>query len=214
MTTSSAPAPSASATSHALVQASARELVSLIGAGKDAQALASYLDALDGQARIAAVRQLSRRALGELYEQCKSAPAAALDEFLPTAVAAGQTEIFSGLNSLPLFRRFQKRFSRTPSGTIIGYNFQTMSFITGPGYFTVVQADREILFDYTKVPDQSEVPADWPTVKPNGRGFSRFVYKDMHDFCRRVSADVVIGKATRLGKSIGQYFVLTRGAAT
>ena len=43
------------------------------------------------------------------------------------------------------------------------------------------------------------------------RGLPRLVYKDMYDYCRRVTDDVVIGAATRLGKPIGQYFVLARG---
>ncbi len=190
------------------------ELAALIRAGGDPQALASYLDAMAVQPRIAAVRRLSRKALGELYQHCASAPTATLAEFMPSALPAGQTLIFSGLNSLPLFRRFEKRFTRTARGTIVGYNFQLMSLFTGPGYFTVEQAGSEILFDYTKVPAQSEVPADWPRVRPNNRGLSHFIYKNMHDFCRRVSRDVVIGQATRLGKPIGQYFVLVRGAAT
>jgi hypothetical protein len=200
-----------SGSSYPLV--AARELTSLIAAGGDPQGLASYLDAMDGQARIAAVRRLSRRALGELYQHCGSSPPATLAEFLPAAVPVGQTEIFSGLNSLPLFRRFQKRFARTRSGAVIGFNHQTMMLFTGPGYFTVEQADSEILIDYTRVPAQSDVPADWPKVQPNNRGLSHFVYKNMHDFLRRVSADVFIGQATRLGKPIGQYFVLVRGAA-
>ena len=55
----------------------------------------------------------------------------------------------------------------------------------------------------------------WPTGKgPNNRGLSILVYKDLHDFCRRVSRDVIIGQATRLGKPMRQYFVLVRGAVT
>ncbi len=192
--------------------AAGRELTALIRAGGDPQALAAYLDAMDPQGRIAAVRRLSRKALGELYAHCASAPPATLAEFLPENLAVGETAIFSGLNSLPLFRLFEKRFTRTQNGAVIGFNFQLMSFFTGPGYFTVVPAGNEILFDYTQVPGAAEAPADWPKVKPNNRGLSHFVYKNMHDFCRRVSRDVIIGRATRLGKPIGQYFVLVRGA--
>lgn len=193
--------------------AAGREIYRLIRAGGDPQVLAAYLDAMEPQGRIAAVRRLSRRALGELYEHCHSAPPATLAEFLPASLAVGETAIFSGLNSLPLFRKFEKRFTRTASGAIIGFNFQLMSIFTGPGYFTVEPAGSEILFDYTKVPAASAAPADWPRVKPNNRGLSHFVYKNMHDFCRRVSRDVIIGRATRLGKPIGQFFVLVRGAA-
>ena len=78
----------------------------------------------------------------------------------------------------------------------------------------VETAGNELLIDYTKVPRQEQAPASWPPVLPNNRGLSHFVYKNMHDFCRRVSRDVVIGQATRLGKPIHQYFVLARGAVT
>ena len=215
MTTTQASAPPESlspAAQQALVAGG--ELTALIRKGGDPQGLASYLDALDVQSRIAAVRRLSRKALGELYQHCASAPPLTLAEFMPSSLAVGQTLICSGLNSLPLFRRFEKRFARTARGSIIGYNHQLMSSLTGPGYFMVEQAGSELLIDYTKVPAQDEVPAGWPRVKPNHRGLSIFVYKNMHDFCRRVSRDVVIGQATRLGKPIGQYFVLARGAAT
>lgn len=208
---SSALAVPGTAASSALVRG--RELTRLIRAGGDPQVLAAYLDAMDPQGRIAAVRRLSRKALGELYAHCASAPPATLAEFIPATLAVGETAIFSGLNSLPLFRLFEKRFTRTTSGAIIGFNFQLMSFFTGPGYFTVVPAGSEILFDYTKVPAAADAPTDWPKVQPNNRGLSHFIYKNMHDFCRRVSRDVIIGRATRLGKPIGQYFVLVRGAA-
>lgn len=221
MTTTSAHASSASSSAssssstvgnpqHALV--AGRELGALLKAGGDPLVLASYLDAMEPQARIAAVRTLSRKALGELWQHCASAPPLTMDEFLPSSVAVGQTEIFSGLNSLPLFRKFEKRFARTAGGTVIGYNHQLMAFVTGPGYFMVDPAGSELLIDYTKVPTQEQAPAGWPKVKPNDRGLSMFVYKNMHDFCRRVSRDVVIGQATRLGKPIHQYFVLVRGA--
>lgn len=208
---SSSPSPSPGASpQHALV--ASRELSSLIKAGGDPQVLAAYLDAMQVQARIAAVRTLSRKALGELFQHCANTAPLRLDEFLPAAVSVGKTEIFSGLNSLPLFRKFEKRFARTSRGTIIGFNFQLMSFLTGPGYFMVEQAANELLIDYTKVPTQEQVPAGWPKVKPNDRGLSNFVYKNMHDFLRRVSRDVAIGQATRLGQPIHQYFVLVRGA--
>ena len=47
-------------------------------------------------------------------------------------------------------------------------------------------------------------------MKPNSRGLSRFIYFNMYDYVRRVSPHVVIGAATRLGKPIGQYFVLCK----
>jgi len=187
-----------------------QDLGLLIGAGADPTALAAYLDGLDDAARVREVRSLSRQALAALYERCATAPPLTLSEWVPASIPAGKTVICAGLNNLPTFRIFEKRLVRTASGQVFGFNFQTMSFITGPGYFAVTESGNELLFDYTKVPSQSEVPADWPLVKTNDRGFSTFVYKDMHDFCRRVSRDVLIGHAVRRGKSLPNYFVLAR----
>lgn len=193
-------------------QTTLQDLSLLLGAGADPQALAAYLDGLDAEARIQEVRSLSRTALAALYERCQTAAKMSLAEFLPATVTVGQTAVFAGLNNLPLFRTFEKRFTRTPRGTIVGFNFQSMSPVTGPGYFTLEDSGSELLFDYTKVPAQDEVPASWPKVQPNNRGISNFVYRDLHDFCRKVSGDVVIGHATRRGQSLPQYFVLARGS--
>ena len=47
-------------------------------------------------------------------------------------------------------------------------------------------------------------------MQPNDRGFSRFVYRGMVDYMRRVARDVFIGSAHRGGKELGNYFVLSR----
>lgn len=190
-----------------------QDLAVLIGAGADASALAAYLDGLSSEARVREVQGLPGALLGPLYDACAKAAAFTLDDLVPPSLPAGQTVRYAGKNNLPLFRTFEKRFARTASGSIIGFNFQTMSVFTGPGYFTVTPAGNELLIDYTKVPGADEAPSDWPKVQPNNRGLSHFVYKNLHDYCRRVSDDVVIGHATRLGKSMPQYFVLARIAS-
>mgnify|MGYP000858816625 FL=1 len=187
-----------------------QDLGLLIGAGADPTALAAFLDGLDDAARVRAVRSLSRKDLGALYDRCQSAPPLTLADFVPQSIPVGKTIICAGLNNLPMFRTFEKRLVRTATGQVFGFNFQSMSFVTGPGYFAITESGNELLFDYTKVPSQSDVPADWPKVVPNNSGLSNFVYKDLHDFCRRVSRDVVIGHATRHGKSLPQFFVLAR----
>lgn len=187
-----------------------KDLGVLLFAGADPQTLSAYLDGLHPESRVAEVQGLHASGLQLLYERCEKAQPLVLDEFLPPAVPSGQTVRFSGINNLPLFRTFEKRFIRTKSGAIFGFNFQRLSALTGPGYFRVVQSGSELLFDYTALPMPGDVPADWPAVQPNHRGLSRFIYKNLHDFCRRVSSDVVIGHATRLGTPMGQYFALAR----
>ncbi len=85
-----------------------------------------------------------------------------------------------------------------------------IAWLTGPGYFVVHEdPPRGVAIDYREVPPGK--PGTWPEVKPNDRGFSRFVYRDMVDYMRRVSRDVFIGAAHRHGRELGNYFVLCRG---
>jgi hypothetical protein len=186
-----------------------QDLRLLLGAGASQPALAAYLESLDPERRIVQIRRLAGSDLAKLYDCCAGAPPLLLTDFVPANTPSGKVAIFGGKNSLPAFTFFEKHFTRLADGTVIGFNFQKMSFATGPGYFTVIEGD-ELLFDYTKVPAPDVVPAGWPRVQTNDHGISRFVYRGLHDFCRRVSSGVVIGHATRLGKPLGQYFALAR----
>jgi hypothetical protein len=56
----------------------------------------------------------------------------------------------------------------------------------------------------------NEKPSDWPEIRSNERGLSRFVYGFMIDRLRRVSEHVTIGSAARNGKDLGSYFILSR----
>src|SRR5439155_3681383 len=71
---------------------------------------------------------------------------------------------------------------------------QALAWLTGPGYF-VVHEDRArgAAVDYREIPP--ERPPNWPEIRPNDRGFSRFVFRDMVDYVRRVARDVFVGSA-------------------
>jgi hypothetical protein len=171
--------------------------------------LAAHLDALDTDERVRQCRDLGKAQQKRLWEVCADAAAFTLEDLIPSS-ATGEVR-WAGKNSLALFTHFEKRFARQ-DGSVIGYNFNPgIAWFTGPGYFTTVQAPerpREILFDYTRTP--STGPSGWPAPKANTGGTAKLVYGNMHDFCRRVSATTIIGAATRLGKPIDAYFVLTR----
>lgn len=194
-------------------EAATENLAARIRAGADQASLAAYLDGLDPEDRIREVRSVPGKLMAALYERCAGS-LLTLDYMVPGDVPVGEQVIFAGRNDLLMFRQFEKRFARTSDGAIIGYNHQTMRPFTGPGYFTVLPAGDEIVIDYTKEPTGEDAPAGWPKgwpkVRPNASGLSHLIYKDMQDFCRRVSADVVIGHATKFGKSIGHYFILAR----
>lgn len=186
-------------------------LSTLLHAGAAQPALAAHLDSLLAAERVAQARGLSGRELGELFARCAGAPPLALTDLVPDEATPAQMAIFCGMNSLPAFRVFEKRFFRAADGVIYGYNHQAMRPFTGPGYFTVRAAGAELLLDYTAVPAPgTALPEGWPAVRDNRGGISTLVFADLQDFCRRVSRDVFIGQATRDGKAMKQYFVLAR----
>jgi len=173
-----------------------------------ARTLAEHLASLTPAQRIDDLRGVPGGKMARLFELCADSEPLVPDDIVP-AGATGPI-IHEGKNSLPMFSQFQKRFCRR-DGAMIGYNHQAMSFLTGPGYFTVVEvADKpkELLLDYTQIPASG--PEGWPKVKPNGSGFSYFVYAGMHDYCRKVGPSILIGRAHRNGKISDNYFMLGR----
>lgn len=180
----------------------------------DAQQVRAFLDGLDHAGRMAALTSLHGvGAQAKLYDMARDAPPVTLDELVPPDAPPLREVIWHGKNSLPMFTLFQKRFCRPAAGTgsdqLWGYNHQTMTWVTGPGYF-VCHRDGSVpaAIDYRLVPPQA--PPGWPPVKRNDEGLSRFVYGNMVDYLRRVAAHVVIGRAHRHGKELPNYFLLCR----
>lgn len=182
------------------------------GRDVDLSGLAVYLDRLDGERRVAEVRALARDEQARLFEAAAGVRPVTLDDFVPEAVPPLQPVIHYGRNSLPLFRLFEKRFCRPDrdAGELWGYNEQPWKALTGPGYFVARQASgEEVVIDYCEVPPRK--PAEWPRILPNSARLSRFIYNRTRDFIRGVSQHVTIGRATREGKPMDNWFVLCRG---
>lgn len=176
--------------------------------------IARHLNALDPAERLTQVLAVKGKWVKALYDRMADAPLVSLTEFVPPETQ-GQEVIYEGRNSLAMFTRFQKRFCLAKSGRIVGYNHQSMGFVTGPGYF-VLQPGRqdgpapgEPYVDYTTLPEQDELPEGWPTLKSNDRGLTKTVYGNMNDYLRRVATGVVVGKAYRAGEDIDAHFSLT-----
>ena len=176
--------------------------------------LASWLDGLAGSDRLDAVRACGGpRFQRRLYELAAGAPPVSLDEIVPPDLAPLREVIYHGKNSLPAFTLFQKRFCRpTPeaaAGALWGYNHTNIAWLVGPGYSVCHPVDGPgAAVDYREVPPSH--PPSWPEIKPNDRGASFFVYRNMVDYLRRVSRHVLIGSAYRDGKELGNYFLLCR----
>jgi hypothetical protein len=178
--------------------------------------VARFLDALDATGRVEAIRALGRSEQRRLYAAVDGFLPVRLHDLVPPRVADFVTVRHHGKNTLPLFSHFEKRFcrprgaDRQKPGELYGFNFQSMSPLTGPGYYVARESpDRpEVWVDYTRVPP--EHPEGWPEIRRNERGLGRFVYGFMVDTLRGVSEHVTIGSAARRGKDMGSWFILCR----
>jgi hypothetical protein len=178
--------------------------------------LAALLDGLSHPERVDWVRSVGRSDQRRLYEAAAGFLPLALADLVPPARRDGETVRHFGKNTLPAFTHFEKRFCR-PAGEdpqrptrLYGFNFQSMSWLTGPGYYVATaDPDRpEVLIDYRELPPAA--PAGWPPLRRNEAGAARFVYGFMVDRLRRVSEHVTIGSAIRNGRELGSWFLLAR----
>ena len=175
-----------------------------------------FLDDLNHEARVAAIRSLSGGDLRTLYAGVDGFKRVTLDDLVPPEVEDFATVRHHGKNSLPVFTHFEKRLCRPRQGEreaakeLYGFNFQTLAPVTGPGYFVARESeDRpEVLVDYCNLP--LDCPEGWPPIQPNERGVSRLVYGYLLDTLRGVSDYVTIGSAARKGRDLGSWFALCR----
>jgi hypothetical protein len=181
--------------------------------GATPRRVSDFLDSLSEDDRVAATRSLGRGAQSKLWRLVDGFGELTLDHFVPKGAPVFEPVRHYGRNTLPAFVLFEKRFYRMGDGSSIGganFNPTFIQGITGPGYF-VTREDkntREVLVDYHTVP--TEKPADWPAIKRNEVGLSRFVYGFMIDRMRRVSTQVTIGRANRNGQDMSTWFTLCR----
>lgn len=202
--------PSTGNTAATAERSNGATFASLTERGATLADLGAHLDALDPKTRIAQVRALGMPLQKRLWDLAANGRSLDLATFVE---GVEKTVIYEGKNSLPAFSYFQKRFYRTASGEVFGYNQNPAftSFLTGPGYFIVEPAkDGEILFDYTRVPKTK--PAGWPEIQANERAglIGGLVFGGMLDYIRYVSRHTVIGAAFKGGKPRNQFFLLTR----
>lgn len=195
---------------------------SILDDGVGIEAIASYLDGLSHDQRLAETRGLDRNAQRKLYVKAAESPPIDLAHFVPSERADLDPVRHDGRNTLPLpgrHRLFAKMFCRPKDGTsrLFGYNDAPSRWMVGPGYFVGVPTEGHrtwqdrggVVIDYFQVPD-GPVAAGWPRVVRNTQGLQRFVYDGTRDYMRKVSAHVSIGAAYKGDKPLDHYFVLCR----
>lgn len=181
-------------------------------------ALAAHLDALTETQRVAEAIALNGDEQAKLFEVVQGARRFTLDELAPSSAPALRGVTHEGRNSMLAFTRFAKVFAvpddvSRATGERWGFN-RTSRFVTttvGPGYFVTVQQGDEVLVDYTRLPPRPLIDA--PAILDNASRFSFFVYNRTRDVVRGVSKHVSIGRASRNGKQLDNWFVLCRTGA-
>lgn len=176
--------------------------------GVTSEEVQKHLSALPGDERVRQATTLDRKHQKTLWELSDKTAKITLEEVVPPSRKALDPLPFEGQNNQPIYRMFKKVFYRTSDGKIAGYNESDAAWFAGPGYYILTTNATGTFVDYTQLP--KEKPAGWPEIKDNTDGISRFIYGNMHDYLRRVSNLIFIGRAYRHGKESGNYFILAR----
>ncbi len=177
--------------------------------------ITAALDRMSHAGRLATIRAVTADEQAKLWEMFAESPADR-DHFVPSGTDPLTEVIHHGRNSLPAFNFFQKRFCAADddSEELWGFNHQTMSWITGPGFYVAHDTEEEkdapgaYVINYTRIPPKK--PDDWPEILPNEAKLGRFVYSGMKDYMRKISDHVSIGRAYKSGKPMDAWFVLCR----
>ena len=175
--------------------------------------LSGYLDHLGRKGRLDAILGLGQREMSAIYALVEGVFELTFDHFVPPEVGPLQEVIHEGINSLPAFRRFQKRFCRPSSAdwpVLWGYNEQWYRRFSGPGYFVAREGwpIDPVVIDYIE-PARERAPG-WPELAPSHAKLGRFIYKNTIDRMRKVSEHVTIGAAFTEGRPMHVYFMLVR----
>ncbi len=190
------------------------ELKNLIETHLDLPRLSKDLDEIGHAARVWATRHWERDTQARLWEAAKGFRPVTLDDYVPPGVASLTEVITWGMNTLPVHNHFQKRFARPSDPEVkdrlVGYNHQSLSGLTGPGYYVAHPAadEGEVDIDYTMAP--TEKPAAWPTIVPNSSRLGVLIYHGMVDVMRGVSSHVSIGRARKKSGWLDAWFILVR----
>jgi hypothetical protein len=190
------------------------ELKNLIDVHLDLPRLSKDLDELGHSARVWAMRQWERGTQARVWEAARGFRPVTLDDCVPASVPPLVEVCAWGTNTLPIHTAFQKRFCRPTAldakDRRVGYNHQSLSAFSGPGYYVAHPAADagEVDIDYTMVP--TEKPPTWPSIAPNSARLGRFIYYGVVDVMRGISSHVSIGRAKKKNEWIDAWFVLVR----
>lgn len=194
---------------------STTDILKILRAPKlDMAELEGALNGANHAQRMEFLRELTPKLQEKLFDAA-AGRRITLEHFVPAGTPPLTEVIHEGQNTLPSFRSFQKRFclpssAHTPATpSLWGYNHQTFSAATGPGYFACYEdaASGQVWIDYRQIPP--ERPQDWPKIVGNHKKLGLVVYYGMIDKMWQVSDHVSIGRAYKR-KEMPAWFTLVR----
>ena len=180
-----------------------------------AKEIREAFDALSHQERLNEMYQFDSHSQALLFDLVTGQDCS-FDFFVPPS-RLNEEVIHWGQNSLPLFSKFQKRMAAIEGVNGIeysGYNEQLMKALTGPGYFQLADnlvspgGRKQLFVDYINLP--SFKLDSWPAIIPNSARLSRVIYYQTRDWMWQVSEHVSIGRASRQGRWMDNWFLLCR----
>ncbi len=176
----------------------------------DMEELEALLDAMSHDERLALTRAFSPKIQKNLFAAAQGR-SVSIEQIVPTTDLRKEV-IHEGMNTMPLFRIFQKRFARPEkkeNREAVGFNYAPLKSVTGPGYFVGAEdkLSGEFVIDYTQLP--TEKVDSWPKILSNNSKLGFLVWGGMKDRLRRLSDHVTIGRAYKK-KPMNAYFVLCR----
>ena len=188
----------------------------LAQAQPDLAAISARLDATDPQDRLEEVWSLSGAEQARLFEVAQGFLPLSLEALVPASAPPMTGVPHEGRNSLLAFSRFAKVFYRPDDPALNGKelwglnrgSWVVMTFV-GPGYYVAYpHGAGEVLVDYLRTPPLAS--PGWPKILANHQRLSRFVFHQTQDVLRGVSKHVTIGRATRRGQNLDNWFILCR----
>lgn len=117
--------------------------------------------------------------------------------------------VYLGRTSLPALGAFELHLFRRRGAPLWGRAVTRPRAFAGPGYF-VVDAGKELVLDFDRVPTPKDVPEGWPPVRSNGGGLAAVVFGGTQLRLRGSGSGLLTGPVLRRGRDQGAFVNLVR----
>jgi hypothetical protein len=199
-------------------------LVLLLGTSAVAgECLTDFQAAIEGQTldeKKAVIESLSGKAIECLYAKSGSEPIDLVFFVDDNHREECAVQAFSGRNSLPIGRSFEKHFfAPTAAAGIFGYNEAPINHLLGtPGLFEILPNDKnrtQITFDYRE--DFQTILRDTDLQKFRGATYRKIrnnthspIFAGLTDILKKIDDDIAVGVSLKNGKTVSTFIIVRK----